>query len=308
MRKVPVLITAFNRPLLLRGLLDNLRPTAPSRLFIAIDGPRSDVSLDAELVRQTKKALELIDWVSDVQILERETNLGCGAAMSSAITWFFDQVEEGIILEDDIRPLPEFFGYASDLLVRYRNDPRLLTLSGANSYPLSMQRTTASFRFSRYPQVWGWATWRDRWMDYRYSIGSWRNDWPITRRWKGMGGRPLPALMWTRNLDRVAAGLVDTWDYQLVLLAMKSGRFTTIPRVSLTQNVGFGVNATHTHGEVGPNLPTGEVPTNWTSSDAELDQKADRWLLKNAYGFSLSHACHKVAGNLNRRLRSSHTS
>ena len=42
-----------------------------------------------------------VDWDCDVKKLYRQKNLGCKIAMSNAITWFFENVEEGIILEDD---------------------------------------------------------------------------------------------------------------------------------------------------------------------------------------------------------------
>ena len=54
--------------------------------------------------------------------------------MSRAITWFFEQVIKGIILEVDCVPHPDFFTYATTLLERYRHDTRVwcISLPGVN--------------------------------------------------------------------------------------------------------------------------------------------------------------------------------
>jgi hypothetical protein len=59
-------------------------------------------------------------------------NQGCRLGVSRAITWFFEQVEEGIILEDDCVPHPEFFPYCATLLEHYRHDMRVWCISGNN--------------------------------------------------------------------------------------------------------------------------------------------------------------------------------
>jgi hypothetical protein len=46
------------------------------------------------------------------QVIERlysDVNQGCRLGVSRAITWFFEQVKEGIILADDSVPHPDFF-------------------------------------------------------------------------------------------------------------------------------------------------------------------------------------------------------
>jgi hypothetical protein len=49
-----------------------------------------------------------IDWPCQIERLYSDVNQGCRPGVSRAISWFFEQVEEGIILEDDCVPHPDF--------------------------------------------------------------------------------------------------------------------------------------------------------------------------------------------------------
>lgn len=289
MGNLPVLVLGYNRPNLLADLFERLRPQKPKKIFVAIDGPRRNVPNDSELVEQSRKSLELIDWPSDTFTLFRDANLGCGLAVSEAISWFFENVDEGIILEDDVRPTEDFFQYARDLTNRYRKDPRVISISGANTVPPHRQGRSDSYRFSRIPQVWGWATWRDRWSDYTLDIHGWQENWRLRDRWTAMGSSIEAYLAWTRNFDRVASKDLDTWDFQLVYLAMRSQRLTTIPRYSLVSNVGFGPTATHLRDERPSPLVFGPATIrNWSSQTLIPDARADTWMMRHVYGYSIA--------------------
>src|SRR5262245_37089210 len=95
--------------------------------------------------------LSQVDWPCEVKTLFRERNLGCRKRVSTAIDWFFEHEEEGIILEDDCLPSRCFFAYCSTLLERYRLDERIMCISGAN---LQHGRgvTPYSYYFSRSPR------------------------------------------------------------------------------------------------------------------------------------------------------------
>ena len=154
----PILLLAFNRPDYLAGLIERLREVQPTRIFIAIDGPREDRPEEASKVQACRDLVGTIDWPCEITTLFQESNLGCGLGVSTAITWFFDNVERGIILEDDLEPDPSFFGYCSELLDRYEQDPRVFAISGCNYVPSADQGfPDQSYRFSQVAHIWGWA-------------------------------------------------------------------------------------------------------------------------------------------------------
>ena len=74
-------------------------------------------------------------------------------------------MSEGVILEDDVLPDASFFPYCSELLERYREDGRVGMVSGSTPGKRP-PRDGASYRFSRYAHVWGWASWRRAWRCY----------------------------------------------------------------------------------------------------------------------------------------------
>ena len=56
-----------------------------------------------------------INWEADIKTLYHKKNNGCMKGVSSAINWFFDNEDEGIILEDDCVPHPDFFPFCTFL-------------------------------------------------------------------------------------------------------------------------------------------------------------------------------------------------
>jgi hypothetical protein len=168
----PVLILAFSRPDVTAKVIEAIRAARPSRLFFAVDGPREGREAEREKVMQVRRLAQRVDWDCELRTLFREANLGCKVSVSQAITWFFEQVEDGIILEDDCVAHPSFFPFAADLLDRYRDDERVVMISGDN-FQLGRRRTVYDYYFSRYTHIWGWATWRRAWKLYDHGMRYW---------------------------------------------------------------------------------------------------------------------------------------
>src|SRR5690606_34245197 len=127
----PILFLIFSRQDTTRREFEAIRAAHPRQVFIAADGPRPHKEGEAERCEECRKIASEVDWPCEVHTLFREENLGCGRAVSGAITWFFEHVEEGIILEDDTLPGPGFFRFCSELLERYRHDTRVMAVSGS---------------------------------------------------------------------------------------------------------------------------------------------------------------------------------
>lgn len=242
-----VLLIAWRRPDTTRQVLEALRIARPARLFVAVDGPDDEARPgEQDAVAATIATIEAgVDWPCDLRRRYSSENLGCRRGVRSAIDWFFSEVEEGIILEDDCVPGTEFFDYCAELLERYRQDPRVLCISGTNVADVRPTRGR-SYGYVRYPQIWGWATWRRAWDLYdrdldRYAAargdGSWERAVPD----------PFQREVFSRILDRLrTTGEPDTWDYQWAATVLLEGGLSIHPMANLVRNVGFGDGATHT--------------------------------------------------------------
>ena len=189
-----------------------------------------------------------VDWPCEVKTLFREQNLGCKQAVSQALDWFFECEEEGIVLEDDCVPDPSFFRYCDELLEHHRKDDRVGIISGDN-FQFGRVHGQSSYYFSRYVHIWGWASWRRAWRHYDRDIKA----WPAFRDGGGLervfGTRSGEVRYWRQILDKVHAGGIDTWDYQLNFTVWAQRMLTILPQKNLVKNIGFGIDATHTTGQ-----------------------------------------------------------
>jgi len=244
---VPLLFLIFNRPDTTQQVFNEIRKAQPAQLFVAADGPRKNQVADYELCKKTREIIRQVDWDCRVFTRFQDENLGCRHAVSSAITWFFSNVEEGIILEDDCIPDQSFFRFCQELLEKYRDDERIMMVSG-NNFQFGKRRTNYSYYFSKYFHIWGWATWKRAWNYYDVDMKSWP---------KIKDGRWLIDIVkdknaekfWEKIFENTYRGTINTWDFQWVFSCWIQNGLAILPNVNLVKNIGFDGNATHTKGK-----------------------------------------------------------
>ena len=257
MFKIPILFLAFNRPDVTALAFAEIKRQKPKYLYFAADGPRSDKEGEKERCELCRKiVLDNIDWDCEVKTRLQEVNLGCGKAVSSAITWFFDHVEEGIILEDDVLPANSFFSFCEEMLLKYRSDAQVMSISGVN-FLSNTFKAEHSYVFSKYGGIWGWASWRRAWKGYDYSIASWGSEVGKNAIKKNLSDNAYAFFEDIFNRSHQ----VDTWDYQWWFHKLSNNGLDIIPSVNLARNLGFDDNATHTRTarEEIMNMQTGEI-------------------------------------------------
>ena len=239
----PIAFIVFNRPQTARAVFEQIRAARPPQLLVIADGPRRDRPSEAQLCATTRAILDGVDWPCDVQANFSDRNLGCRERVASGIDWVFSQVPEAIILEDDCLPHPSFFRFCAELLERYRDDQRVGMISGTNLQALA-GRGDASYYFSKYTSVWGWATWRRAWARYDRSASIWP-ELLGSAAFRSMT-EPGERIYWQRAFTGVHRGAIDTWDYQWTLTSWCESMLSIVPSHNLISNIGFGPDATHT--------------------------------------------------------------
>ncbi len=240
--KIPILLLIFNRPDLTKKVFDQIRQVRPLHLFIAADGPRPNHA-EKELCTQARSIIDQVDWDCDVRTLFRESNLGCRQAVSEAIDWFFDNVEQGIVLEDDCLPLISFFGFCEALLNFYKNDSRIMMISG-NNFQNGQKRGDGSYYFTRYCHIWGWATWKRAWKCYDAEMKTFP-QFKSTKQIENVFSDSNEQNYWLKRFERAHRGEVDTWDYQWVYSVFANYGLSIMPNSNLVENIGFDSRATH---------------------------------------------------------------
>lgn len=239
-----VLFLVFNRLDTTKQVFEAIRQAKPPRLYIAADGARATKEDEAEKVQAVRDyVIENIDWDCEVKTLFREKNLGCKYAVSGAITWFFENEQQGIILEDDCLPSQSFFWYCEELLTKYKNDNSVYLISGDARGPESFGMRE-DYGFCKYPLIWGWASWARAWKDYDPEM----SDWPTQREIlpSEISNYKPTVRFWKNIFEKMHNKEINTWDYQFSYLLLKNKGKCIVPKLNLITNVGFGVDATHT--------------------------------------------------------------
>jgi len=251
---IPILLIIFNRPETTRKVFEVIRQRKPKYFFVAADGPRKEIESDNDKCIAAR-AIVQVDWDCEFHTLYCEENRGCGHGPAEAISWFFEYVDEGIILEDDVLPGPGYFEFMQEMLSTFRNDSRVNMVSGLNlaqHWPLSFNNSI----FTLFGGSAGWGTWKRAWKFFDYEMKEWKS-----------GNRKLVLReklnnksyfeYFTNLFDTMSAQIGnDFWDYQWLYARLAQGGYCIIPKVNLVENIGFGDDASHT---VLPNHPQAHI-------------------------------------------------
>ena len=278
----PVLIIAFKRPRITKILFEQIRKVRPKELFISIDGPRNES--EREKVAEVRRIFSKIDWPCKVHKRFFDKNQGLIGGTLGALHWFFDEVEEGIVFEDDCNPTPDFFIFCEEMLERYRDDKRIMHITGCN-FQRGWQRERYSYYFSTYTYMLGFASWKRAWKKYDFAM----KDYPRLKK-KGFFRKRFPEKH-GRNyllhiLDRAYVdprGIDTKWLYSVI--ADKG--LSIVPNKNLVENMGVGGVATNTktidshlyHKTAKLNFPLKHPPR--VIRDKKSDERYAKWLFWN---------------------------
>lgn len=296
MLKTPILFLIFNRPDTTEKVFEKIREQKPKYLYVAADGPRESKEGEVELCSQTRSIINKIDWDCEIKTLFREENFGCKKAISSAIDWFFENVEEGIILEDDCVPAVSFFSFCEMMLEKYRDDDRIFSVSG-NNFQDGRIRGKASYYFSTLPNIWGWATWKRAWKNYDVNIATYP-EFAAEEVEKILFQNQNEQEFWKKHFEDTYNKEIDSWDFQLSYASITQHRLNIIPNKNMVSNIGFRNDASRTKSPNNKfaNMPRYELDEIVHPRFIIPDKEADNYIFKNLY-------CYQELKLLNKILR-----
>lgn len=280
-RNTPVVAIVFNRPDCSLRLMESLRKLKPTRLFVISDGARREKNGEAALVQQCRDIMKP-DWVCDFSTNFAENNMGCRYRVVSGLNWVFEHADEAIILEDDCIPSPAFFAFCSTMLSEYRNDPRVACVCGMRVFSEGINK--GEICFSKYPNCWGWATWKRAWRLNLRAVPDSYSD-TLKRTFNLLRER----IYWNYILTSVRENRINSWYYLWQLTCWSNDSLAVYPPVSLVSNVGAGLAATHTsklpYYMKACNDPAPLEPR--PIRKAHCSFEADRWIEDHMYSKSL---------------------
>jgi hypothetical protein len=292
----------FNRLDTTKQVFEMIRKVTPQKLYIASDGHRINRENEKEKVETIRDyILKSIDWDCEVKTLFREKNLGCGKAVSGAISWFFENEEMGIILEDDCLPSLSFFFYCKELLEYYKYDTRIYHIAGYN--PLTYTMIPYSYYFARIQHCWGWASWRRAWNHYSFDIKDLNRfiEKKIKKIFKGSADRNF----WINIFKSIEEHKIDTWDYQWVYSILNNNGICINPAKNLITNIGFGADAAHTT-SADPDLNNQqrfEIDVLLHPRKIKINNNLVHKINKDVYGINNLYLYEKILGKLKKIIK-----
>ena len=245
--RTAVALLLFNRPEATRRVFEQVARARPPRLLLVADGPRADRPGEAERCAEVRAIAENVTWDCEVLTNYSDVNLGVGVRPATGLRWVFEQVEDAIVLEDDCVPDPTFFQYCDELLETYRDDERVMHISGDN-WNFTTQAQPYSYFFSRYCYSCGWASWRRAFRYYDPELTLWPSlrDTPWLT---DLLGDRAAAAFWSGYFELMhSTGLArNGWDWPWLFACWAHHGLSILPAANLITNIGFDAEATHTN-------------------------------------------------------------
>lgn len=237
----PILLIIFNRPEITTKTWGEIKKIKPKILYIAADGPRNNNKDD---IINCNKARDIItkniDWECSLHLLFQKENLGCGLAINTAISWFFKNESEGIIIEDDCQPHIDFFNFCSELLKRYRYNEEIFMISGKNVSSDYAPKKNSDYSFTYTPSVWGWATWRRSWDKYDFYLNDLEN-FKTQKNIQSIYKKTKYQKYWLDFFQEIKDKKINNWDYQLTFTSFKNKGLCIRPKYNLVTNLGITI-------------------------------------------------------------------
>lgn len=243
----PILLITFNRPEHTKRVLEAVLAAQPTDLYIFQDGARVGNEDDAVKCAEVRHVVEELVNKTPTILHTRysDKNLGCGSGPMTGISWFFGQVEMGIVMEDDCMPHPDFFGYCQELLERYKDDGKVRFIN-ATLYD-GRWKCTASYDFSRYMVTGAWAGWRRTWQGFDLDLKS-MDAKTFRKHVLQLTGNRGEANWWYSIVKEIQQDdkKKSYWDYQMQIHLFQDSALTIHPQKNLVSNIGFDGEGTHT--------------------------------------------------------------
>ena len=234
MFSTPILFIVFNRPPETKMVFEKIRQIKPNKLYVVADGPRLDKPGEQELCDMVRSVVSQIDWDCELKTDFKQKNVGPEVSIKNALNWFFNDVEYGIVLEDDCLPCLSFFTYCDRLLKKFKNDDTVSIISGSNFYNKRISKEYNYF-IGDLAYSWGWASWARVFKDFKW--GNYYDLEIIHRQLNDrFGNKEYTEHLF--NLIKRSSKIEGNWDVELLVNIIMKDKKGIIPSINLISNIG----------------------------------------------------------------------
>lgn len=254
--EIPVVLFFFKREEKTVEIIKRISQVKPKKIYLISDGGRNEVeSSCVKACRQ--KVEENINWECEIIRDYSTENKGVFDRIGLGAMRVFSQEKFAIFLEDDNLPEISFFRFCREMLIKYNDDNRILTICGTNYLKTYEPTNNASYVFSRHMMPCGWASWSHKFLKHYDSKLSLYNDNYLRDRLKYEYTSLSLYKQDLRNVGdeyrRMLLGQKPrSWDYQMTFSQRINGMYSIVPKYNQIRNI--GVDTESTHGGVSINI------------------------------------------------------
>ncbi|MCL1945683.1 MAG: hypothetical protein FWF51_00825 [Chitinivibrionia bacterium] len=250
--RMPILFTPFCRVETATKVFAAIRKSKPKKLYVFSDGWREEKDGEKEKVQYLRQYVtENVDWDCQVFTKFESKNLGTRFGIESAIDWFFENEEMGIILEDDCLPAPSFFRFCAEMLVKYKDEEKIFLINGTNESSKKSSANSYSFRRiydipEDVTQLWGWGSWRRAWKKHDKKMSKlqeYKNKCEYQNTSDNdeyLKNKRISVLV--NQMEHILSDENKTWDLQFKFSILTQNGLFIIPDCNLVTNIGCGAS------------------------------------------------------------------
>lgn len=246
MQYAPIIIFAFNRLDTIKSCVEALRKNPESKdsdLYVYVDGARANVNGEEAKVARVREFAKTITGFKNITLKFCDSNKGLAKSIISGTTEVIEKYGKVIVLEDDLVAAPGFLSYVNRMLEAYREDQRVMQITGYCAKIRNHKKYHADYFLSGRASSWSWATWEDRWKTVDWKVLDYDellNDKSKQKAFCEYGSDLFGMLKGWHD------GRNNSWFIRFDYSMHKQGRYCIAPIRSLIRNDGFGEGATHT--------------------------------------------------------------
>lgn len=232
--KLPILILVYNRIEITLKLIDAILLYQPKLIYISSDGPKN--KNDIVIINKLRKKIEEKIRSNNCKIIKLYSyrNLGLKKKVHKSIDYFFSKESKGIILEDDCIPNLSFFNFCELILHKYENNHKISMISGTNLIGKKKDLNRLSYFYSQYFNIWGWATWADRWQRKKVDM---KNLKKLNIAHEDYLNKEY--IKWVRKAHNIHKTKDTSWAMSWFIDCLYKNTFTIVPEVNLIKNIGL---------------------------------------------------------------------
>lgn len=239
----PIVLFVYNRPDHTKQTIEALQKNefaSNSLLFIYSDAMKT--KNDCLKVNQVREYIKNIKGFKDIQICEREKNLGLANSIIDGVTKIVNEYGRLIVLEDDLVTSPNFLKFMNEALELYKENNKVFSITGY-SFTDSVKDLNDSY-FLNLTNSWSWATWSSKWKHFHKDKKDLELIIDSTNKEKKLFNFD-DSINFIDMAKSQLADEIDSWAIYWYLSVYKKNGLTLYPNKKLVKNIGFDGSGSH---------------------------------------------------------------